>query len=216
MLISFLNRFFLYTQGWLLCEDQACRNRTRRLPIAFSRSGPICPACLRSTLRPEVLHTLFIFNTKSVILSRWWCCGACESSPCLDPGLLFPVRVAFFPRPSPVFLTVIYYRTCLTHLTCPFASCLNKLSLIRTGLQMYLVLDSLLKDVYVGCFTLTSYCDHFKSIFTWFKDKFGTSLPKISVYLCPCQSSLSFSSSMDTSLPPTPNSFFLLVLYFCV
>ncbi|RXN26683.1 DNA polymerase alpha catalytic subunit [Labeo rohita] len=39
--------------GWLLCEDQACRNRTRRLPIAFSRSGPICPACLRSTLRPE-------------------------------------------------------------------------------------------------------------------------------------------------------------------
>uniref|UniRef100_A0A672SW17 DNA polymerase alpha catalytic subunit-like n=1 Tax=Sinocyclocheilus grahami TaxID=75366 RepID=A0A672SW17_SINGR len=39
--------------GWLLCEDQACQNRTRRLPIAFSRSGPICPACLRSTLRPE-------------------------------------------------------------------------------------------------------------------------------------------------------------------
>ncbi|KAL1248604.1 hypothetical protein QQF64_021922, partial [Cirrhinus molitorella] len=42
-----------YYSGWLLCEDQACQNRTRRLPIAFSRSGPICPACLRSTLRPE-------------------------------------------------------------------------------------------------------------------------------------------------------------------
>ncbi|XP_051538703.1 DNA polymerase alpha catalytic subunit isoform X3 [Myxocyprinus asiaticus] len=42
-----------YYSGWLLCEDLACRNRTRRLPIAFSRSGPICPACLRSTLRPE-------------------------------------------------------------------------------------------------------------------------------------------------------------------
>ncbi|XP_051969816.1 DNA polymerase alpha catalytic subunit-like isoform X2 [Xyrauchen texanus] len=42
-----------YHSGWLLCEDLACRNRTRRLPIAFSRSGPICPACLRSTLRPE-------------------------------------------------------------------------------------------------------------------------------------------------------------------
>lgn len=42
-----------YYSGWLLCEDQACRNRTRRLPIAFSRSGPICPVCLRSTLRPE-------------------------------------------------------------------------------------------------------------------------------------------------------------------
>uniref|UniRef100_A0A8C6P678 Polymerase (DNA directed), alpha 1 n=1 Tax=Nothobranchius furzeri TaxID=105023 RepID=A0A8C6P678_NOTFU len=39
--------------GWLVCEDQACQNRTRRLPIAFSRYGPICPACKRATLRPE-------------------------------------------------------------------------------------------------------------------------------------------------------------------
>uniref|UniRef100_A0A8C7RH92 Polymerase (DNA directed), alpha 1 n=1 Tax=Oncorhynchus mykiss TaxID=8022 RepID=A0A8C7RH92_ONCMY len=39
--------------GWLVCEDQACQNRTRRLPISFSRSGPICPACTRSTLKPE-------------------------------------------------------------------------------------------------------------------------------------------------------------------
>uniref|UniRef100_A0A8C1CWR5 DNA polymerase n=1 Tax=Cyprinus carpio carpio TaxID=630221 RepID=A0A8C1CWR5_CYPCA len=91
-----------YYSGWLLCEDQACQNRTRRLPIAFSRSGPICPACLRSTLRPEVLHTLlllFLFcflHTKTVTLARWWCCGACESSPCLCPGLLFPVHVVFF------------------------------------------------------------------------------------------------------------------------
>uniref|UniRef100_A0A8C2HCZ4 Polymerase (DNA directed), alpha 1 n=1 Tax=Cyprinus carpio TaxID=7962 RepID=A0A8C2HCZ4_CYPCA len=89
--------------GWLLCEDQACQNRTRRLPIAFSRSGPICPACLRSTLRPEVLHTLlllflfcFFLYTKTVTLARWWCCGACESSPCLCPGFLFPVCVVFF------------------------------------------------------------------------------------------------------------------------
>ncbi|XP_033988518.1 LOW QUALITY PROTEIN: DNA polymerase alpha catalytic subunit [Trematomus bernacchii] len=42
-----------YYSGWLLCEDQACMNRTRRLPIAFSRHGPICPACTRATLRPE-------------------------------------------------------------------------------------------------------------------------------------------------------------------
>ncbi|XP_039983546.1 DNA polymerase alpha catalytic subunit isoform X2 [Xiphias gladius] len=42
-----------YYSGWLLCEDQACQNRTRRLPIAFSRHGPICPACTRATLRPE-------------------------------------------------------------------------------------------------------------------------------------------------------------------
>ncbi|XP_008293754.1 DNA polymerase alpha catalytic subunit [Stegastes partitus] len=42
-----------YYSGWLVCEDQACQNRTRRLPIAFSRHGPICPACARATLRPE-------------------------------------------------------------------------------------------------------------------------------------------------------------------
>ncbi|XP_060755721.1 DNA polymerase alpha catalytic subunit isoform X2 [Neoarius graeffei] len=42
-----------YYSGWLLCEDQACGNRTRRLPIAFSRSGPICPVCCKSTLKPE-------------------------------------------------------------------------------------------------------------------------------------------------------------------
>ncbi|XP_058497932.1 DNA polymerase alpha catalytic subunit [Solea solea] len=42
-----------YYSGWLVCEDQICQNRTRRLPIAFSRHGPICPACTRATLRPE-------------------------------------------------------------------------------------------------------------------------------------------------------------------
>uniref|UniRef100_A0A3Q3G7W1 DNA polymerase n=1 Tax=Kryptolebias marmoratus TaxID=37003 RepID=A0A3Q3G7W1_KRYMA len=42
-----------YYSGWLVCEDQACQTRTRRLPIAFSRHGPICPACSRATLRPE-------------------------------------------------------------------------------------------------------------------------------------------------------------------
>uniref|UniRef100_A0A667XMC0 DNA polymerase n=1 Tax=Myripristis murdjan TaxID=586833 RepID=A0A667XMC0_9TELE len=42
-----------YYSGWLVCEDQTCQNRTRRLPIAFSRHGPICPACNRATLRPE-------------------------------------------------------------------------------------------------------------------------------------------------------------------
>uniref|UniRef100_A0A8C5C1N9 DNA polymerase n=1 Tax=Gadus morhua TaxID=8049 RepID=A0A8C5C1N9_GADMO len=46
-----------YYSGWLVCEDQACQNRTRRLPISFSRHGPICPACTRATLRPEVTRT---------------------------------------------------------------------------------------------------------------------------------------------------------------
>ncbi|XP_030612414.1 DNA polymerase alpha catalytic subunit isoform X3 [Archocentrus centrarchus] len=42
-----------YYSGWLVCEDPACQNKIRRLPIAFSRHGPICPACSRATLRPE-------------------------------------------------------------------------------------------------------------------------------------------------------------------
>ncbi|XP_077411185.1 DNA polymerase alpha catalytic subunit isoform X2 [Vanacampus margaritifer] len=42
-----------YYSSWLVCEDQACQNRIRRLPIAFSRHGPICPSCSRATLRPE-------------------------------------------------------------------------------------------------------------------------------------------------------------------
>lgn len=42
-----------YYSGWLVCEDLACQNRTRRLPIAFSRHGPICPACTKATLRRE-------------------------------------------------------------------------------------------------------------------------------------------------------------------
>uniref|UniRef100_A0A7N8XN96 DNA polymerase alpha catalytic subunit n=1 Tax=Mastacembelus armatus TaxID=205130 RepID=A0A7N8XN96_9TELE len=53
-----------YYSGWLVCEDQACQNRTRRLPIAFSRHGPICPACTRATLRPEVTKPS-LSNTKS-------------------------------------------------------------------------------------------------------------------------------------------------------
>ncbi|XP_015196960.2 DNA polymerase alpha catalytic subunit isoform X1 [Lepisosteus oculatus] len=42
-----------YYSGWLVCEEQACQNRTQRLPLAFSRSGPMCPACMKATLRPE-------------------------------------------------------------------------------------------------------------------------------------------------------------------
>ncbi|XP_069800920.1 DNA polymerase alpha catalytic subunit isoform X2 [Dendropsophus ebraccatus] len=42
-----------YYSGWLLCEEQTCQNKTRRLPLNFSRNGPICQACLKATLRPE-------------------------------------------------------------------------------------------------------------------------------------------------------------------
>ncbi|XP_040194138.1 DNA polymerase alpha catalytic subunit isoform X1 [Rana temporaria] len=42
-----------YYSGWLVCEEQTCQNRTRRVPLNFSRSGPICQACMKATLRSE-------------------------------------------------------------------------------------------------------------------------------------------------------------------
>ncbi|XP_062939609.1 DNA polymerase alpha catalytic subunit isoform X2 [Cynocephalus volans] len=42
-----------YYDGWLICEEPTCRNRTRHLPLQFSRNGPLCPACMKATLRPE-------------------------------------------------------------------------------------------------------------------------------------------------------------------
>ncbi|KAJ1117106.1 hypothetical protein NDU88_005306 [Pleurodeles waltl] len=42
-----------YYNAWLICEEQTCQNRTRRLPLSFSRNGPICQACMKATLRPE-------------------------------------------------------------------------------------------------------------------------------------------------------------------
>lgn len=92
------NHLMCLSQGWLVCEDQACQNRTRRLPVAFSRHGPICPGCNRATLRPEVTqhqHSHLNVYTCGLpaefnkvlsgaeilyVLSRWWCYGA-EVSP---------------------------------------------------------------------------------------------------------------------------------------
>ncbi|XP_010180410.1 PREDICTED: DNA polymerase alpha catalytic subunit-like, partial [Mesitornis unicolor] len=42
-----------YYNGWLICEEPTCQNRTRRLPLSFSRSGPVCQACKKAVLRPE-------------------------------------------------------------------------------------------------------------------------------------------------------------------
>ncbi|XP_027465136.1 DNA polymerase alpha catalytic subunit isoform X4 [Zalophus californianus] len=42
-----------YYEGWLICEEPTCRNRTRRLPLQFSRNGPLCQVCMKATLRPE-------------------------------------------------------------------------------------------------------------------------------------------------------------------
>uniref|UniRef100_A0A6I8N8C0 DNA polymerase alpha 1, catalytic subunit n=1 Tax=Ornithorhynchus anatinus TaxID=9258 RepID=A0A6I8N8C0_ORNAN len=39
--------------GWLICEEPTCQHRTRRVPVQFSRSGPVCPACRKATLKQE-------------------------------------------------------------------------------------------------------------------------------------------------------------------
>ncbi|XP_069320522.1 DNA polymerase alpha catalytic subunit isoform X1 [Eulemur rufifrons] len=53
-LIMDIRRFIKkYYDGWLICEEPTCRNRTRHLPLYFSRNGPLCQACMKATLRPE-------------------------------------------------------------------------------------------------------------------------------------------------------------------
>ena len=41
-------------QGWLKCEDAACGARTNRMPLIMQRGHPVCPACNRGYLHPEV------------------------------------------------------------------------------------------------------------------------------------------------------------------
>ncbi|KAM7338997.1 hypothetical protein ACRRTK_002481 [Alexandromys fortis] len=42
-----------YYDCWLICEEPTCRSRTRRLPLHFSRNGPLCPTCMKAVLRQE-------------------------------------------------------------------------------------------------------------------------------------------------------------------
>ncbi|XP_035271225.1 DNA polymerase alpha catalytic subunit isoform X1 [Anguilla anguilla] len=53
LILDIRHHIHRYYSGWLVCEDQACQNRIRRLPAAFTRTGPVCPACTKFTLRPE-------------------------------------------------------------------------------------------------------------------------------------------------------------------
>ncbi|XP_022255478.1 DNA polymerase alpha catalytic subunit-like [Limulus polyphemus] len=46
-----------YYQGWLQCEDVGCGHRTRKLPLKFTRGGPLCPVCERATIHPEYTDT---------------------------------------------------------------------------------------------------------------------------------------------------------------
>ncbi|KAJ7319534.1 hypothetical protein JRQ81_019045 [Phrynocephalus forsythii] len=42
-----------YYTCWLRCEEQTCQYRTRRLPLRFSRSGPLCPICKKAIVKRE-------------------------------------------------------------------------------------------------------------------------------------------------------------------
>ena len=45
---------FSHTQGWLVCDDQACRYRTRQPTICLEDSAPLCPNCHQGKLKEEV------------------------------------------------------------------------------------------------------------------------------------------------------------------
>lgn len=40
-------------QNWLVCDDSACKYRTRLAPTVYDRQGPPCPACDRGILHQE-------------------------------------------------------------------------------------------------------------------------------------------------------------------
>ncbi|XP_015683219.1 DNA polymerase alpha catalytic subunit [Protobothrops mucrosquamatus] len=40
-------------KSWLRCEEQTCQYRTRRLPLRFSRNGPLCPVCKKAIVKRE-------------------------------------------------------------------------------------------------------------------------------------------------------------------
>nr|XP_060626106.1 DNA polymerase alpha catalytic subunit [Anolis sagrei ordinatus] len=42
-----------YYTSWLRCEEQTCQYRTRRLPLRFSRNGPLCPVCRKAAVKRE-------------------------------------------------------------------------------------------------------------------------------------------------------------------
>ncbi|XP_045609445.1 DNA polymerase alpha catalytic subunit [Procambarus clarkii] len=47
------NHIQKYYNGWLICEDPGCSNRTRRIPLHFSRGFPVCDSCERGVLFRE-------------------------------------------------------------------------------------------------------------------------------------------------------------------
>ena len=46
-----------YYAGWLYCEDPACPQRTRRLPLRFQRNYPICNLCEKGVMLKDYTDT---------------------------------------------------------------------------------------------------------------------------------------------------------------
>ncbi|XP_054257765.1 DNA polymerase alpha catalytic subunit isoform X2 [Macrosteles quadrilineatus] len=42
-----------YYQGWLICEDPACSQRTRRIPLRFENYYPVCSLCGKNNMYRE-------------------------------------------------------------------------------------------------------------------------------------------------------------------
>jgi len=62
-------------ENWIICEDPACTNRTRRIPLELVNSFPVCRLCgkglmYREYRNPDYYYQLkfyaFMFNLKSV------------------------------------------------------------------------------------------------------------------------------------------------------
>ena len=60
-----LNKFIKqYYQGWLICEDQLCGCRTKRISCKFSNGKPLCIDCERNTASLDYSHDDLYFQMK--------------------------------------------------------------------------------------------------------------------------------------------------------
>lgn len=51
-------------QNWMICEDPACTNRTRRVPMNFAGSFPVCTMCKRGLMYREYRNADLYYQLK--------------------------------------------------------------------------------------------------------------------------------------------------------
>lgn len=54
---------YLMFQGWLICEDPACFERTRKVPIKFENNFPVCSVCEINSMYREVTINFITSST---------------------------------------------------------------------------------------------------------------------------------------------------------